>query len=130
MILPKARLEDSGSYTCIVSSSSNTQEKTAFLSLKARPNFPYPLQNQHLDEGSDFEWRCNAVGVPLPTYTWFKNGVKLVDDATTGITQVRGNILTIRGVNTDHEGMYLCEAQNSNGFARSSAQLRSLTLAP
>ncbi|RUS76986.1 hypothetical protein EGW08_015243 [Elysia chlorotica] len=129
LILPKARLEDSGSYTCIVSSNTNTREKTAFLSLKARPNFPYPLQNQHLDEGSDFEWRCNAVGVPLPTYTWFKNGVKLMDDAATGIT-VRGNILTISDVNADHEGMYQCEAKNSNGVARSSAQLRSLSLAP
>ncbi|KAK3779087.1 hypothetical protein RRG08_011112 [Elysia crispata] len=129
LIIPIARLEDTGTYTCIVKSSTNTAEKTAYLSLKARPSFPYPLRNQHLDKGSDFEWRCNAIGIPLPTYTWFKNGEKLQDDAAKGIT-VRGSILTIKDVGTEHEGMYQCEARNTNGMARSSAQLRSLSLAP
>ncbi|GFS00270.1 contactin [Elysia marginata] len=44
--------------------------------------------------------------------------------------QVVGNTLTITGVDTWHEGMYQCEAKNTIGMARSSAQLRSLSLAP
>ncbi|RUS82809.1 hypothetical protein EGW08_009429, partial [Elysia chlorotica] len=90
-----------------------------------RPSFPYPLRNQHLDEGSNFEWRCNAIGVPLPTYTWFKNGVKLRTDDSKNI-KVSGNLMTIQGVGSQHEGMYQCEAKNTIGMARSSAQLRSL----
>ncbi|GFR92166.1 contactin, partial [Elysia marginata] len=126
LIIPKARLEDTGIYTCIVKSATNTATKQAILSLKARPSFPHPLKNQHLDKGSDFTWSCNAIGVPLPTYSWFKNGVPLTDDPDQGIT-VNGNTLAITGVDTKHEGMYQCEARNINGIARSSAQLRSLS---
>ena len=41
--------------------------------------------------------------------------------------QVKGNILTLNGVDTKHEGMYQCEAKNNLGMARSSAQVRSLS---
>ncbi|KAK3801889.1 hypothetical protein RRG08_054524, partial [Elysia crispata] len=125
LVFPRARLEDSGVYTCLADGPSKTSNKTTYLSLKARPSFPYPLRNQHLDLGSDFSWRCLAVGVPLPTYTWFKNGVKLQTDSQKNI-EVRGNFLTIKGVDVQHEGMYQCEAKNTIGLARSSAQLRAL----
>ncbi|GFN94662.1 contactin [Plakobranchus ocellatus] len=129
LIIPKARLEDTGAYTCIVRSASNTATRTTYLGLQARPSFPYPLRNQHLDKGSDFTWRCSAVGVPVPTYTWFKNGKLLRTSTQDGIT-VKGNTLMITGVDSQHEGMYQCEARNSIGMARSSAQLRALSLPP
>ncbi|GFO48558.1 contactin, partial [Plakobranchus ocellatus] len=125
LILPKARLEDTGAYTCIVRGASSRATKTAYLDLQARPSFPYPLRNQHLDKGSDFTWRCGALGVPVPTYTWFKNG-KLLKTSTQDRVIVKGSTLNIMRVDSQHEGMYQCEARNSLGMARSSAQLRAL----
>ncbi|XP_059179252.1 contactin-3-like [Physella acuta] len=130
LVLPRARLEDTGTYTCLVQGQTNKANKTIHLSLKARPYFPYPLRHQHLDAGSSFKWTCNAVGVPKPTYTWYKNGVVLTSDPAIGLT-VRRNILTIDKVEADHHnGVYQCEATNSYGRARSTAQIRTLAFAP
>ncbi|GFO07136.1 contactin, partial [Plakobranchus ocellatus] len=84
LIIPKARLEDTGAYTCIVRGASSTAIKTAYLEL----------------QGKDEAW------------------------------SVKGNTLNIMGVDSEHEGMYQCEARNSMGMARSSAQLRALSLPP
>ncbi|KAH9507423.1 hypothetical protein Btru_058044 [Bulinus truncatus] len=126
LIIPKARLQDTGSYTCIVRGDKNSANKTVHLSLKSRPYFPYPLRNQHLDAGIKFTWTCGAIGIPLPTYTWYKNGVRLTSDPGHGV-KVHRNTLTISNVTKGvHEGVYQCEASNSYGSARSGGQLRVL----
>ena len=43
----------------------------------AEPYFTYPLSDQHVDVGSRLSWHCVALGKPLPTYLWYKNGVLL-----------------------------------------------------
>ncbi|CAL1530767.1 unnamed protein product [Lymnaea stagnalis] len=130
LVIPYARLEDTGAYTCTVRGERNSANKTVYLSLKARPYFPYPLKNQHVDTGSSLTWICNAIGVPLPTYTWYKNGVILTSDSSIGL-KVHRNILTIDKVDASrHIGVYQCEASNTYGKARSSGQLRALYFAP
>nr|KAI8744128.1 contactin-3-like [Biomphalaria glabrata] len=130
LVIPKARLQDTGSYTCIVKGDKNSSNKTLHLSLKSRPYFPYPMRNQHLDAGMSFTWTCGAIGYPLPTYTWYKNGVRLTSDSGDGI-KVHRNTLTISNVTLGrHEGVYQCEAVNAYGKARSGGQLRILYFAP
>ncbi|CAG5132278.1 unnamed protein product, partial [Candidula unifasciata] len=130
LTIPKARLEDTGSYTCVVSGDRNTANRTVFISLLAPPSFPFPLQNQHVDADSKLTWICNAIGVPRPTYTWYKNGVALFSNAADGLW-INRNILTIDKVNAaKHNGMYQCEATNVYASSRSSAQLRALAFAP
>lgn len=40
--------------------------------LAASPYYIYDLQDKHVDEGRRVTWRCEARGVPAPTYTWLK----------------------------------------------------------
>ncbi|KAH9505524.1 hypothetical protein Btru_057496, partial [Bulinus truncatus] len=125
LIIPRAGIADTGIYTCVVRSQFNVANKTVHLQIKAKPYFPYPLQNQHLDEGSSFTWSCHAMALPKPIYTWYKDGHLLKSDSNDGIKIYR-NTLTIDKVEAQkHNGMYQCEASNEFGLSRSSAQLRS-----
>ncbi|KAK6970966.1 contactin-3 [Biomphalaria glabrata] len=128
LVIPSARLEDSGSYTCVVQGYSMSN-KTLHLRMKAQPVFPFPLQNQHVDAGSRLTWTCHALGVPPPVYTWYKNGVRL--SVVQGSTTVFRNTLTIDPLEIGkHDGVYQCEATNDFGSARSAAQIRVLFFAP
>ncbi|CAL1546787.1 unnamed protein product [Lymnaea stagnalis] len=128
LVIPSARLEDTGIYTCVVRGDRNTVNKTVVLSLKAPPRFPFPLHNQHVDVGATLTWTCAAIGVPKPTYTWYKNGRILKSED--GI-KVQRNMLVIDKVEPGrHEGMYECQANNVMGLARTAAQLRALYFAP
>nr|KAI8744112.1 contactin-like; partial [Biomphalaria glabrata] len=130
LVLPKASLGDTGAYTCVVRSPHNIANKTVYLQMKARPFFPYPLRNQHLDEGSSLTWTCFTLAMPKPVYTWYKDGQLLKTDSVDGIKVVR-NTLTIEKVDSKkHSGMYQCQASNQFGLSRSSAQLRALSFAP
>ena len=79
--------------------------------------------DQHADRDSELVWRCQAYGIPRPTYTWYRNGQLLSGDR--GVTLV-GNTLTIPRVQGDQAGMYQCMASNTHGTATSTAQLRVL----
>ncbi|BFZ22584.1 hypothetical protein BsWGS_25623 [Bradybaena similaris] len=130
LILPDAQLEDAGNYTCIVERQSNAvQVKSLHLIIEARPFFIFPLTDQHVDIDRQFTWRCEAMGIPRPTYTWFKDGKQLY--TIPGDIEVQVSTLTI--LKTDpkkHPGMYQCMAVNVHGTSFSTAQLRVLSFAP
>ncbi|XP_012936437.1 contactin [Aplysia californica] len=130
LVIPDARLEDTGVYTCVVQGVSDTRNKSRQLTMNARPQFPYPLQDQHVDLGRPLTWRCDVIAVPRATYLWYKNGAQLATDNEAGY-MVDGNILKIDSVDPDkHDGMYECEATNDHGTSRSSAQLRAVSFQP
>ncbi|CAL1534451.1 unnamed protein product [Lymnaea stagnalis] len=128
--LPNAQLEDAGNYTCRVDrGSSAVAEKSLSVIIEAKPFFAFPLKDQHIDVGRPLTWRCEAMGVPRPTYTWYKNGKQLTESEED--VEVRINILTIASAQPDkHQGMYQCGATNAHGTTISSAQLRVLSFKP
>ncbi|KAI8778190.1 contactin, partial [Biomphalaria glabrata] len=131
LIIPEAKLEDSGIYRCTVRrGASKSDTKVISLTLGARPYFLNQLQNQHADIDSQLTWICNARGSPEPVYTWYKNGVKIVTDPDKRIT-IQKNVLIISHLSADiHDGMYQCGAANTHGTSITSAQLRVLAFKP
>ncbi|XP_025080380.1 contactin-5-like [Pomacea canaliculata] len=130
LILPDAQVEDSGNYTCRVERAGRaTDSGTISLLVQAAPFFMFPLRDQHVDINSTVSLRCQAGGVPTPTYAWFKNGQPLTsipDDV-----EVSGNVVVIKKAEpARHSGMYECSATNLHGTRISSAQLRILAFAP
>lgn len=121
-------LQDAGVYTCVCSSrrSGTRDQKTFHLAIEAKPVFTVPLRDQHADRESELVWRCQAFGIPQPTYTWYRNGQLLSGDSDLIIT---GNTLTIPRLGESQAGMYQCMASNSHGVVTSTAQLR-LSLPP
>ncbi|KAH9509768.1 hypothetical protein Btru_045155 [Bulinus truncatus] len=131
LMIPDAKLEDSGKYRCSVSRGASASDtKTIQLQLGAKPYFVNQLPNQHADIGSQLTWICNARGSPEPTYTWYKNGEILATDATKRIN-VQRNVLIISQLAPDlHNGMYQCGAANTHGTSITAAQLRVLAFKP
>ncbi|KAK7482492.1 hypothetical protein BaRGS_00026309 [Batillaria attramentaria] len=128
--IPDAQLEDSGNYTCRVERGTRASDEKAFgLTIEAVPFFVFPLRDQHVDINSQVSLRCEAMAVPLPVYSWFKNGQPLT--STPDDVEVRGNVVVIKHADpTRHNGMYECSASNVYGTRISSAQLRVLSFAP
>lgn len=56
-------------------------------------------------EGQGVELSCEATGVPMPAYLWFKGRVPLPDQVS--------NVLTIERVVKDDAAMYTCRASNN-----------------
>ncbi|XP_071105289.1 neuroglian-like [Haliotis cracherodii] len=55
---------------------------------------------------------CNAEGVPVPRYKWYKNGALIVSDSITQVDEVTGN-LSIPSFTIREEGLYQCGAENT-----------------
>ena len=78
-----------------------------------------------MDVDSTFTMRCEASGLPRPTYTWLKDGRPLT--SVPGDLEVTANVLTFGVAHERHQGMYQCLASNTWGSAVSSAQVRVLS---
>lgn len=62
--------------------------------------------------GNIMELRCHAIGYPLPTYRWMKNGnIGLLSHSV----QLDSGYLMIHNVEMRDEGNYTCMASNSAG---------------
>lgn len=55
-------------------------------------------------EGQKVELSCEATGVPIPAYLWFKGRVPLPDQVS--------NVLVIERVQKSDAAMYTCRASN------------------
>ena len=59
-------------------------------------------------KGQKTELRCSASGLPTPNVMWTKLGVE--------VTEGDGSaVLSLNNVKTDHQGIYRCTANNSQG---------------
>ncbi|CAG0882320.1 unnamed protein product [Cyprideis torosa] len=136
LIIPRVSVDDEGEYICNAYNQKVSIEESVTLTIQARPTFTVPLADMHMDKGDDLTWICEAFGIPDVTYTWYKNGQKLLLDNSTdprdlGRYEIRDNVLIIRGLSEQRDvGMYQCEASNQLGSSFSSGQLRVLTFAP
>ncbi|XP_076362349.1 contactin isoform X1 [Tachypleus tridentatus] len=135
LIIPNIRVEDMGDYICVASSGIESIQKAVSLSIQARPQFTINLDDKVMDTGSTLTWTCEAFGIPDVTYSWWKNGQKLLIDQLmpSDITRyhIFENVLTIENLIAERdEGMYQCKATNQLGSTYSTGQLRIITLSP
>ncbi|KAK3578482.1 hypothetical protein CHS0354_038579 [Potamilus streckersoni] len=81
LIIPNAKMEDEGNYTCHVRRvvGSVTVAKSIYLVIEAKPTFIIPLHDMHADEGSELIWRCEVRAKPWATYTWYMNSLILIN---------------------------------------------------
>ncbi|KAK6180834.1 hypothetical protein SNE40_008813 [Patella caerulea] len=128
LVIPDAKLEDSGLYTCtahgpyFVTPGEYDNKKSFNLTVQAKPYFTQILKDEGVTEGSKVSWRCEAKGEPAPSYTWIKN--EQIIRPIPGDIEIKDNVLTIHAAYKRRGGLYQCQAKNIHGSTYTSAQLR------
>ncbi|XP_059143643.1 contactin-like [Physella acuta] len=126
-----------GMYQCAASNSHGTTMSEGQLRVLAfAPNFrKYPLP--HITRASNvgnLTLICRPEAAPLPTITWFKNGIELSTSLMNMEQGVHGQ-LTVVGITKGDEGTYVCKATNALGEAEDRTTVRviegtAITVAP
>lgn len=82
----------------------------AFPSLAVSPTIAAISPNQTINETDDVTLSCQAKGIPSPTITWLK-----ADDEKKNLSS--SSELSLKNINRDQDGLYLCIANNRAGKA-------------
>lgn len=109
--------EDEGFYYCEVNTKPSgggniAKSYTEYTQLKilVYPTIAVISPNQTVNETSDVTLSCQAKGIPPPTITWLKADVE-------GKNLSSSSELSLKNINRDQNGLYLCIAKNRAGKA-------------
>ena len=89
-----------------------------FALLLVIPNISPEVINQAENEGDTASFTCQATGEPVPTISWYYNGILLVNGAKYMITEMSlntttiSNAIAIMSVESSDVGTYTCNATN------------------
>ncbi|XP_054161595.1 twitchin-like isoform X2 [Oppia nitens] len=106
---------------CLMSTSVKVQEITG----GAKPEFVRKLFNKNTTLKSEMTLECEAIGKPVPTSRWFRNGRELHASGRIRSVDTEEGVFKLifsEVLDTD-EGDYTCEAVNALGTDRCSASV-------
>uniref|UniRef100_A0A8B9QCP1 Myosin light chain kinase, smooth muscle n=1 Tax=Apteryx owenii TaxID=8824 RepID=A0A8B9QCP1_APTOW len=127
LLLKKACLGDSGSYSCVAFNPKGQTSTSWLLTVKrpkveeVAPCFSSVLKGCTVSEGQDFVLQCCVGGVPVPQITWLLNDQPIQYAHCTfedGVAK-----LTVQDALPEDDGIYTCLAENNTGQASCSAQV-------
>nr|XP_033472116.1 striated muscle preferentially expressed protein kinase isoform X2 [Epinephelus lanceolatus] len=126
LLLNSVHEDDSGTYTCKLSTAK--EELTSSATLKVTPS-KEPLFTRKLDileviEGRTARFDCKVSGSPAPRVTWTHFETRVEESDNVRILQEGGrHSLVITHVSGDTEGFYTAVAQNIYGKSECTAEL-------
>jgi hypothetical protein len=112
LVLPNVGLQDSGSYTVVVSNNWGIATSGALvLTVLELPRIVTPITSQSAAPGSNVSFTVSAAGAPPLRYQWSKD-----NRAITGATNAT---LLLNSVTADDGGSYLVTVSNDAGSVQS-----------
>uniref|UniRef100_A0A2K5KA06 Hemicentin-2 n=1 Tax=Colobus angolensis palliatus TaxID=336983 RepID=A0A2K5KA06_COLAP len=118
--LGRARLSDSGTYTCEALNAAGRDQKLVQLSVLVPPAFRQAPSGPHgavlVRVGDRAVLSCETDALPEPTVTWYKDGQPLVLAQRTQALQ-GGQRLEIQEAQVSDKGLYSCKVSNVAGEA-------------
>ncbi|KAM3585598.1 uncharacterized protein V6R79_022192 [Siganus canaliculatus] len=126
LLLNSVHEDDSGTYTCKLSTAKDELMSSA--TLKVTPSIE-PLFTRKLDileviEGRTARFDCKVSGSPAPRVTWMHFETRVEESENIRILQEGGrHSLVITHVSSDTEGFYTAVAQNLHGKSECTAEL-------
>ncbi|KAA0713166.1 Striated muscle preferentially expressed protein kinase [Triplophysa tibetana] len=126
LLLKSVHEDDSGTYTCKLSSAKEELMCTANLLVipSKEPMFTWKLQVLEVIEGRSARFDCKVSGTPSPKVTWTHCEQPVVETDNIRILKEKGrHSLVITHVTQENEGFYTAIARNIHGKAESSAEL-------
>ena len=81
--------------------------------------------NTHTVIGGTKRFECRVIGHPRPEIRWFKDGRDITDNDRYSFDHTYEGVISMIMENIGHndQGNYRCRAENSEGFASTSAYL-------
>ncbi|NXK97014.1 HMCN1 protein, partial [Formicarius rufipectus] len=119
--IPRARVADTGRYTCVASNAAGDRSRTRSLNVLVAPSI-VGADSQGDAEGvtvvlnSPTSLLCEAYSYPPATITWLKDGKPLESSRNIRILP-GGRTLQILSAQEDSAGRYTCRATNEAGEA-------------
>ncbi|CAI4227244.1 unnamed protein product [Auanema sp. JU1783] len=115
--------EDAGTYVCEAENINGSARSSSLVCIIPpidpvfKPRFSELLHNVSVVEGEEMVLECSVQAKPLPSVTWYKDGLKMmVSNRMLHYTDRRGvSRLNIMNVIPEDAGEYTCEAVNSCG---------------
>ncbi|XP_040531477.1 striated muscle preferentially expressed protein kinase isoform X2 [Gallus gallus] len=126
LLLTSVHEDDSGIYTCKLSTAKDELTCSARLTVKpsVQPLFTRKLEDVDVVEGRTARFDCMVSGTPVPTVTWSHFGQIVQEGENVRIQQDGGlHSLVIVHVSSEDEGHYVVTARNAHGHVECSAEL-------
>ncbi|POI34819.1 hypothetical protein CIB84_001426, partial [Bambusicola thoracicus] len=126
LLLTSVHEDDSGIYTCKLSTAKDELTCSARLTVKpsVQPLFTRKLEDVDVVEGRTARFDCMVSGTPAPTVTWSHFGQMVQEGENVRIQQDGGlHSLVIVHVSSEDEGHYMVTARNAHGHVECSAEL-------
>ncbi|KAF5283152.1 hypothetical protein FQR65_LT02664 [Abscondita terminalis] len=134
LTLSSINLSHSGKYECRVSLRSGgfpTVTAAATVTVQEKPKFISDTKTETLgDYGSRINLMCDAVGIPKPNVTWYKNAVEIEVSSDSRYLIEEDNSLVIKKLVMEDSGMFQCFARNDAGESSVSTWLKVKTSLP
>uniref|UniRef100_A0A1I7VN34 Immunoglobulin I-set domain-containing protein n=1 Tax=Loa loa TaxID=7209 RepID=A0A1I7VN34_LOALO len=134
--IAKVIADDAGTYRCTASIGDSSvwtegKLKTAKETIQDEgpPEFTELLKSCAVTENAEVVLRCKLKGLPRPTLSWMKDGIKL-DQNHRMITEYHEDgtiVLKIRNARKEDSGEYRCDAVNIHGNAWTAGPVRIAT---
>ncbi|XP_033108247.1 follistatin-related protein 5-like [Anneissia japonica] len=108
-----------GNYTCSIRGRI-LPTQTYTVRVKVPPTVRVCPENQLVATGTTAKFYCNAWGVPQPTISWQRNGLRLKENE---VAALNNRTLTIKDSKTENSGRFICSARNDIGIEEVNAVL-------
>jgi Down syndrome cell adhesion protein len=122
LVFKEVSSRHSGNYTCIATNKAAKVNETTELLVKVPPQWMFEPQNVSSLLGNALYVHCKATGFPPPQITWLRghartsNDFQLLTEMMDGrLTILPNGTLWTTSAGPQHEGHYLCRANNSIG---------------
>ncbi|XP_022664923.1 obscurin-like isoform X9 [Varroa destructor] len=126
LVVDKAKVDDAGSYTCVISNPLGSQSGHAAVTVNSAPKIIKKLESYEATITETVKLSTKIAGVPKPKVEWLKNGqAVLIDGKKYVASEDETNVfsLTIDCCGPDDVGSYTVVVTNDYGKAEDSAQL-------
>ncbi|XP_076171397.1 peroxidasin [Ptiloglossa arizonensis] len=126
LVISDATEQDTGEYECVARSemgSTKSRKARAVINVSPSLRFVRLPESQTVQVGTDVSFACQVEGHPSPRVHWWRDNEPLGLGGRFVIKE-NGNVLRILAVKESDAARYVCRAQNSNGYAETSADLK------